>query len=336
MVKTTLISGANAGLGFETARQLLARSDDRVILTVRSEEKALAAIAQLLRRTRANADRVDYVTLDLMDPGSVEAALKMLESKKIPVDGLVLNAGGVAPFENGGLARTAEGETTMFAMNVGGHVRLLHGLLARGLLGAHASVVFSSSEVCRGIPVMGAAPAALPPHEGSLEDRVVRAARGDHLGSETPDPLAEYGLVKLLGTAWMRHLSAAHPEHRFYAISPGASAGTNGTKNMPLMMGLMMKYIMFPSFRMMGRAHGVQVGAARYLAGLDGSGLESGHFYASPYPHMSGPLIRQKAEHQPLLEEDAFVEAVAQVFERISPSQGQVLRSSPERTALPA
>ncbi|MEO1229140.1 MAG: SDR family NAD(P)-dependent oxidoreductase [Myxococcota bacterium] len=336
MDKTTLISGANAGLGFEAARQLLSRSDERVLLTVRSEEKALAAVAQLRRQTRADADRVDYVTLDLMDPASVEAALKALEGKKISLDGVVLNAGGVAPFEDGGLPRTPEGDTTMFAMNVGGHVRLLHGLLARGLLGARASVVFSSSEVCRGIPVMGAAPAALPPHEGSLEERVLRAARGDHLGSETPDPLAEYGLVKLLGTAWMRYLAAAHSEHRFYAISPGASAGTNGTKNMPLLMGLMMKYVMFPTFRMMGRAHGVRMGAARYLDGLDGSGLESGHFYASPYPHMSGPLVRQEAEHQPLLEEEALIEAVGRVFEDLAPSRGTAVPSASERTALPA
>ncbi|MEN0063860.1 MAG: SDR family NAD(P)-dependent oxidoreductase [Myxococcota bacterium] len=315
--RTTLITGANSGLGLEAARQLLARRNERVIITARSQAKADRAIAELLRRTRAEPDRIDSVLADYMVPETVSRALSDLKQKGVTLDAIVLNAGGVAKQEGGTYPRTPSGLTSMFAMNVSGHAQLVHGLLDAGRVADGATIVFAASEVTRGIPAMNAAAAKLPEGPGSLEERIAAAARGDHLTGKA-DPFDEYGLAKLIGTAWMQHLAKTHGNRiRAFAISPGASAGTSGANNMPFLMGLMMKYVMFPTFRLMGRAHGVEAGAARYVKGLDDQSLVNGGYYASPFPHMSGTLVLQDPAHQPLLSNDAFVAAVGNYLESL-------------------
>lgn len=312
-LRTTLVTGANSGLGLEAARQLLARSGEHVVITARSRAKANAAIDTLVRRTGAARERIDSVLADYTAPDTVERAVAELAQRGVRLDGVILNAGGaVDPTD-----RTPQGFTRLFAMNVGGHAQLLHGLLEAGALAPHAAVVFAASEASRGIPAMSLVAPSLPELPGSVRDVVAGVARGDHLG-ERPDTLTEYGLVKLIGNAWMRHLAATHAPMRFYAISPGASAGTAGTKEMPALMGFMMKYVMFPAFRMIGRAHGVEKGAARYLVGLDDASLHNGAFYASRWPHMSGPLVEQDEALTPLLADDAFVAAVGAYVEALA------------------
>ncbi|MEM6930445.1 MAG: SDR family NAD(P)-dependent oxidoreductase [Myxococcota bacterium] len=315
--KTLLVTGANSGLGLEAARQLLLRNGTRVVLTARTSAKAGAAVETLRRATGASPDRMDVVLVDFTDPASVDAAIEALA--RFRLDGVVLNAGGVARMDDGGrLAHTPQGLTTMYAMNVGGHAQLVEGLLDRGVFADGASIVFAGSEASRGIPAMGATAPTLPELPGSLDDVIAAVARGEHATGKV-DALTEYGLVKLIGTAWIRDLTERHGDSlRAYTVSPGASAGTAGPDGMPFPMNLVMKYLMFPAFQLLGRAHGVRTGAARYLAGLDGEGLDNGAFYASPYPHMSGRLVRQEATHQPLLDDTAFTAAVGRTVRTLN------------------
>jgi NAD(P)-dependent dehydrogenase (short-subunit alcohol dehydrogenase family) len=82
-VTVTLITGANKGLGYETARQLLAQGFT-VYLGARDIERGSTAAAQL---------GAHFVQLDVSDDGSVETALGVIDGREGHLDVLVNNAG---------------------------------------------------------------------------------------------------------------------------------------------------------------------------------------------------------------------------------------------------
>jgi NAD(P)-dependent dehydrogenase (short-subunit alcohol dehydrogenase family) len=119
---TTLITGANKGLGFETARRLLA--DGHIVyLGSRHPERGRLAAEQLGAR---------LVVLDVTDDASVEAAAKTIE-----VDGgldvLVNNAGIEARTVDNGVIGAAEVTADImrevFETNDFGPVRVTHAFL---------------------------------------------------------------------------------------------------------------------------------------------------------------------------------------------------------------
>ena len=83
-----LVTGANRGLGFATARQLAERGM-RVLVGSRDESRGRAAAAQL----RADGFDVEALTLDVDDDQSVEAAADHVGAMYGHLDVLVNNAG---------------------------------------------------------------------------------------------------------------------------------------------------------------------------------------------------------------------------------------------------
>ncbi|MBB4763270.1 SDR family NAD(P)-dependent oxidoreductase [Amorphoplanes digitatis] len=119
----TLITGANKGLGFETARRLVA-AGHRVYIGSRDAERGRRA-AELLRARP--------VRLDVTDDASVSAAAEAIEADG-GLDVLVNNAGIQREMEAGkvviGAAEvTAEVMRETFETNVFGMVRVLHAFL---------------------------------------------------------------------------------------------------------------------------------------------------------------------------------------------------------------
>lgn len=88
--KTYIITGANAGAGFQAARILLSRNAEVVMLN-RSAEKSTAAIKNLKEEFGEGA-QVQFIRMDLADLSSVrEAATAVLET--VPqIDALICNA----------------------------------------------------------------------------------------------------------------------------------------------------------------------------------------------------------------------------------------------------
>jgi retinol dehydrogenase-12 len=88
--RTYLVSGANTGIGKETARGLAGRGA-RVVFAGRSVEKTRAAMTEIADDT-GNTD-LDHVQLDLGDLASVRAAAATFLAADEPLHVLVNNAG---------------------------------------------------------------------------------------------------------------------------------------------------------------------------------------------------------------------------------------------------
>jgi NAD(P)-dependent dehydrogenase (short-subunit alcohol dehydrogenase family) len=83
-----LITGANRGLGLETARQL-AKLGHTVILTSRDEDDGLAAVGQL----DSESLQVEYHILDVSEIASIQAVKNYIQAQHGRLDILVNNAG---------------------------------------------------------------------------------------------------------------------------------------------------------------------------------------------------------------------------------------------------
>ena len=139
---TTLITGANKGLGYETARQL-AGAGHTVYLGARDADLGRQAARQVGAR---------FVHLDVTDDASVAAAAKTIEADG-GLDVLVNNAGleGRTP-DNvviGPADETAAHMQALFDANVFGMVRMLHAFLPLLLRSAAPVVVNLSSGLSR-------------------------------------------------------------------------------------------------------------------------------------------------------------------------------------------
>jgi NAD(P)-dependent dehydrogenase (short-subunit alcohol dehydrogenase family) len=282
-IRSVLITGANAGLGKEIARQLAMRPEmQRIYLGCRNEGKALAAKSDLERQTGKSIFKI--ILIDLSDLSAVRNVVKTLES---PVDALVMNAGGAAGKTP--LSLTRDGVTELFAKNVLGHVALLEGLISAGKLTQAA--VYLGSEAARGVPKLGMKRPALP--TSSVEDFVSIITGKDFEGKKFDGGLA-YGEVKYVAAMWMAATAHLHPGLKIVTVSPGNTRGTNIADSMPVSQRIFIKYLLMPIIApLFGLAHSVQNGAERIIAGLIDPSLKSGNFYASGPEGVTGPMMDQ-------------------------------------------
>ncbi|HET9254375.1 MAG TPA: SDR family NAD(P)-dependent oxidoreductase [Pseudonocardiaceae bacterium] len=120
---TTLITGANKGLGFEAARRLIA-AGHTVYVGSRDADRGRRAAERLGAR---------MVVLDVTDDVSVAAAAKTIEAEG-GLDVLVNNAGIESRLADGGVVGAAETTADLmrqiFETNVFGIVRVTHAFLS--------------------------------------------------------------------------------------------------------------------------------------------------------------------------------------------------------------
>jgi len=136
--RTAVITGANTGLGYETASALAAKGAD-VVLAVRNLEKGKAA-ADLITRTNPGAS-VAVQELDLSSLDSVRATAEQLRGDHDRIDLLINNAGVMTPPRS----TTKDGFELQFGTNHLGHFALTNLLLDRVLAAPGSRVVTVSS-----------------------------------------------------------------------------------------------------------------------------------------------------------------------------------------------
>lgn len=112
-----LITGANKGIGFETARQL-ATAGHTVLLAARDATKAADAVAKLT----AEGLHATAITLDVTDPASIERAVAEVGERHGRLDSLINNAGIATEAWGAPASQTSVGqwraiyETNVFAV----------------------------------------------------------------------------------------------------------------------------------------------------------------------------------------------------------------------------
>ena len=115
--RNIIITGANSGIGFETAR-VLAEKDANVILACRNIERGQKARDKILQKHPQA--RLELMVLDLCDLKSIQQFADLYRSEHDSLDILINNAGVMAtPFE-----KTRDGFELQFGGNHLGHFAL--------------------------------------------------------------------------------------------------------------------------------------------------------------------------------------------------------------------
>jgi NAD(P)-dependent dehydrogenase (short-subunit alcohol dehydrogenase family) len=181
----TLITGANKGLGYETARQLIEHGQ-RVYIGARSIERGEAAAARLGAR---------FVQLDVTDDASVEAAIGEIDEREGHLDVLINNAG-----ISGATEATGPIALTMFDTNTIGVIRVTQAALPLLHKSDNPVVVNVSSAL------------------GSFWAVTNPERRQFHF------PSIIYGASKAAVSMLTVQYAKAHPDIKFNAVEPGFTA----------------------------------------------------------------------------------------------------------------
>jgi NAD(P)-dependent dehydrogenase (short-subunit alcohol dehydrogenase family) len=185
----SFITGANKGLGYETARRLIEHGQT-VLIGARDEERGRAAADRLGAR---------FVPIDVASDDSVARAVKDVEAHEGRVDVLINNAGIVgsrlSPEEIGGPEAL-----DIFNTNVAGIVRVTHAFLPLLQGSEHPAIVNVSS---------GMGSLALTQDPDRVESKVVA-------------PL--YTASKAAVTMLTMQYAKAFPRIRVNAADPGYTA----------------------------------------------------------------------------------------------------------------
>jgi NAD(P)-dependent dehydrogenase (short-subunit alcohol dehydrogenase family) len=205
-----LITGANSGIGFETAR-VLADHGAHVVMACRDAGKARRAADKL--ENDLDRSSIELLTLDLADLVSVRRAAEQFAAEHARLDLLINNAGVMGtPYR-----QTADGFELQMATNHLGHFALTGLLLDRLLVAGRSRVVTVSSQM----------------------HRVGHVDFDDVAGLKVGNTWAQYGTSKLANLLFTAELSrrlvagrestmavAAHPGWtRSNLLGAGASLG---------------------------------------------------------------------------------------------------------------
>ncbi len=206
--RTAVVTGANTGLGLETAAELAAHGA-HVVLAVRNTDKGQAALATI--RSRHPNATVAMQALDLSDLSSIRTAATELLAANERLDLLINNAGVMYTPES----TTADGFEMQMGTNHLGHFALTGLLLAR-LLDTPGSRVVTVS---------------------SVGHKFRSAIDVDHLATtDNYDRVAAYGRSKLANLLFtyelQRRLSTADAGTVALAAHPGLS-DTELARNSP-------------------------------------------------------------------------------------------------------
>ncbi len=209
--KTFVVTGANTGIGKETARALAQRGA-HVVLACRSEDKTRPVMDEL--KTQSPRAKLDFVALDLGDLASVRTCAAELLRRDHPIH-VLLNNAGLASVRG----QTKDGFELAFGTNHLGHYLLTRLLLDRvkrsATPGQPARIVNVSS------------------HSHYSAERIdFEAVRQT---SKSVTGLHEYEVSKLANVLFTKELARRLPAETVtaYALHPGVVASDIWQRRVP-------------------------------------------------------------------------------------------------------
>lgn len=124
-MKSVLITGANKGIGFETARQLL-KEGLYVYLGSRNIENGLKAVEKLKVE---GFNQVEFIHIDITDEASIASARTTIEEKAGSLDVLINNAGIAGAFAQTALTTDTDNFKRVFDTNLYGTARVIQAFM---------------------------------------------------------------------------------------------------------------------------------------------------------------------------------------------------------------
>ncbi|MBC3539242.1 SDR family oxidoreductase [Rufibacter sediminis] len=143
-MKKALITGANKGVGFETAKQLL-ENGYYVFVGSRDINNGKTAVEQL---KQAGFEAAEAIQLDVTDIASVNAARNEIENKTEVLDVLINNAGINGGFPQAALEASAEAFQQVMDTNLYGVVRVTQAFIGLLRKASQPRIVNVSSSGC--------------------------------------------------------------------------------------------------------------------------------------------------------------------------------------------
>jgi NAD(P)-dependent dehydrogenase (short-subunit alcohol dehydrogenase family) len=224
--RIALITGANSGIGLETAR-ILARQGAHVVMACRTRSKAEAGRANILQSVPKAL--ISLVDLDLGSLHSISEAAEAVGHQFNRLDLLINNAGVMATPRG----KTADGFETQFGTNHLGHFALT------GLL----MPLWSSTEQSRVVTVSSLAHTSGAIHFDDLQSEQRYKSWAAYCQSKLANLMFSYELQRRLGAAGLATIAvAAHPglSNTGLLRSTGGVMGRVGSVLKPAL-GLMMQ-----------------------------------------------------------------------------------------------
>jgi NAD(P)-dependent dehydrogenase (short-subunit alcohol dehydrogenase family) len=227
--KAYLITGPTSGIGLSTALELAKHGT--VVLVGRDQGK-LNEVRKTIERAGQQAVPV---VCDLSDPASARRAAAEIIALKLPLAGLVNNAGILEMRAT----KTAQGWDTAFATNHLGPFALTEALIPH--LPDGATVVF----VCSGVEDPERQPAVAAGFRGGRYISAEASARGEWKpgGSALPGGDA-YATSKQCDLATVLAFARETPRLRFNAVEPGFVPATGLSRDASVQRRLLRKYVL--------------------------------------------------------------------------------------------
>lgn len=250
--QTFIVTGANSGLGIETARAL-AFGGANVVLACRSVASGEVVASALRAELPVDAGRLEVAALDLSDLTSVRAFVTRFRASGRTLDGLVNNAGVMAR----PLTLTAQGIESQLGINHLGHFALTVGLLPA--LAPTGRVITVASSI----------------HTRGKAQNVLRTLTDDRaFTARKYSPYGAYDDSKLANVLFTLGLSQRlAPGQSAHAVHPGV-IGTNLARSMGLLGKVFVLLLkMFSKSPAQGAATSVFAATAPELAGRTGDYL---------------------------------------------------------------
>lgn len=190
--KTFLITGANSGIGYETAKSLIRRKA-RVIFACRDIAKAKEAISAI-RKEQPNGGELIPMQLDLASFESIEKFVEIVKAGFHKIDVLINNAGVVVPLNDD--EKTKEGFEIHMGVNHLGHFYLTNLLMDQLKRASPSRIVIVSSTLHE--------QGKLDFDDLNLRNQIELAKKGQLKGRHNPG----YNNSKLMNAYFMRALAA--------------------------------------------------------------------------------------------------------------------------------
>jgi NAD(P)-dependent dehydrogenase (short-subunit alcohol dehydrogenase family) len=226
-----IITGPTSGIGYRTALELAKHGP--VVLVGRDQGKL-----DEVRQTIGHAGQQAVpVVCDLSDPASVRRAAAEITGLRLPLAGLVNNAGIVEMRAT----RNAQGWDTTFATDYLGPMALTEALMPH--LPDGANVVF----VCSGVEDPERKPAVIAGFRGGRYISAEASARGEWKpgGSALPGGDA-YATSKQCELAAALAFARETPRLRINAVEPGFNPATGLGRDANVFLRLLAKYVLAP------------------------------------------------------------------------------------------